>query len=47
MGSDLDEDGNTTVEKMLKHMKKLTIRMPKVILNFFLGILNEKDFFDK
>ena len=46
MGSDLDSDGDTTVYKMLKNMKKINIRMPKVILSFFIAILNEKDYFD-
>ena len=45
MDSELDGNGDTTTGKLLKQMKWLNIRFPKIILNFFLNILNEKDAF--
>ena len=46
MDSDLDHDGNTTVTQLLKQMRMLNIRFPKVIVNFFLNILNVSDLQD-
>lgn len=46
MESELDDQGNTTVGQLLEQMRDLKIRFPKVIINFFLNILSQKDQFE-
>lgn len=47
MDSDLDANGDSTTGSLLRKLKAMNIRFPRIILNFFLNILNEKDVFDQ
>ena len=46
MDTELDHNGDSTTGQLIEKMKEFNIRYPKIILNFFINILNARDVFE-
>ena len=44
MAADEDQDGIVTVEQIVKEINKKNLRIPRVILTFFIKILKENGY---